>query len=380
MNDGEIRHVFHSIYGRLLPVLMKLHNKLLSLFVAILVVASVARPVLAFTSLQGCVTDPVCAAELGLQAGASAATGSTAAQGLVAGAGVGVATGVGFYLWPWGETQADDYNATGGFPSPFDASPYGGVQMQIYSPNNATTLTRNLLSWEFMTIAPGVIGWDTVTCAGSPGGGEAVDPSSVVILTTGACFANPNPGSFPTVTGDPGAIEGISGTPTPVYFPITDPTPSDATNGDSYYGPVTVPASPTNPLIWVNPTTGEPETITSPQTIPAPDIGPEGNPNPAPAPETTENSDPNLSGEYTPEDLLEPAQFNKPHFLSHAATVFADKFPLDVLGTLPEAETESCPTLTFWGTSYEVCIINDLLQALKIPTLVSFTIWALLTL
>lgn len=69
------------------------------------------------------------------------------------------------------------------------------------------------------------------------------------------------------------------------------------------------------------------------------------------------------------------------NFLVHAKTAFANKFPLDVIGTtsLP-AGTSSCPTFTFFTRSYELCFISDLIGFAKFPILLSFVIWAVMAL
>ncbi len=76
-----------------------------------------------------------------------------------------------------------------------------------------------------------------------------------------------------------------------------------------------------------------------------------------------------------------PSEFSKPNFVQYAFDVFSNKFPLDIIGSLPAGQgLNDCPTVTFWGEGFEVCIVRDFLKMLKIPVVIAFTIWALLTL
>jgi hypothetical protein len=95
-------------------------------------------------------------------------------------------------------------------------------------------------------------------------------------------------------------------------------------------------------------------------------------------------SDPELTEEDLNETLtetqLEPAEFDKINFLIHASSVFADKFPLDIFGSLPQSGNSQCPSFEFFGYEFELCWINTLLDTLKIPVVVRFAVWAFLTL
>jgi hypothetical protein len=75
------------------------------------------------------------------------------------------------------------------------------------------------------------------------------------------------------------------------------------------------------------------------------------------------------------------AQFTKPNFLQYGWQVFSNKFPLDIIGTPPQDPGATvCPTLTFWGKPFELCIVLHFIQALQVPITISFLIWAVLAL
>ena len=133
-----------------------------------------------------------------------------------------------------------------------------------------------------------------------------------------------------------------------------------------------LPDPPPTPVIDAD--SGE---LVQPEDVPLP--GEQENPDPLPEDNDQTDSD----GDGVPDRLeidIQPTTFTATHFLVHARQVFSQKFPMDMLGDLPSSGNATCPSLTLFGYTYELCIVVDFLSVLKYPAIIGVAIWALLSL
>lgn len=407
----------------------------LSLFAAlVLFLPSVA---IAQTSvdaaLRGCAAEIECAATmrgLGITGSAATAPGSSvvvpfARAGAPAAAKIitpvtqpaAAGSAIAAYFWDWGTPKAEEFAASPpGYPREFDGSPYGGVTIRVkiyndygsntfyettYAVHSYQTLTEYSSYWNVTFLKFNIRPCDWYS--GINGTSSSYfDPSGSLFGHTMASFTLVGAGGCPQLqpTGDPipqfypdpARIPDMLPAPTPIYYPQLDPDGIPGT-GDERYLPVTLPGSATEPSILVFPA-GHPLGISDPSAAWGeapltlnPQVNPDGTPAEQPAPGTDTppvdpKLDPQLSGEYSPSPAIAPAVFTKPNFISYGLSVFTTKFPLDIIGSFasPVAGSDECPVLTFWGESYEVCIIKAFFTAIKAPALVSFIIWCVVAL
>lgn len=67
------------------------------------------------------------------------------------------------------------------------------------------------------------------------------------------------------------------------------------------------------------------------------------------------------------------------NWLSHGVAVLSTKFPFDIF-TVPTGGTSNlCPEYQFFTKTYQFCMIRDLVGFLRIPTIISFLIWSVMT-
>ena len=107
-----------------------------------------------------------------------------------------------------------------------------------------------------------------------------------------------------------------------------------------------------------------------------------------------QNPDPNKSGTdpsqqqqqetvTPPSTATDPIELPRPevqNFVSYAVTKFSSKFPFDVVGQMPSgAASSACPKFTFFGRDFELCFIRDALSILRIPVVISFVIWSVMS-
>lgn len=350
-----------------------------------------ALPTFAFTSLNSCLTNPSCAAML-TQAGitgasavpaaapTAAATGAAASTIVLPNIGnaLGVGAGIAALAYAWSPQQADRLAQLYEAPQSEDLPPPGTGWTQfhyfdaglIISPLNNTnpdtvyTLGDRCLSDQgVIRLRDGV----SEGCMNNRAYGR--------LNTTRFIYIGDNPQDDFTPAVAPGA------SPTPEQFrdllgdPIEIPWPDpqagpDGQLGtdDDVYPPLTIPG----PYIGVEDGTA---------TYTPADFNADNELAPAPPEPEAEPLDRSLfEGSYQEPPPIGTVNVSAPHFLVHAMDVFSDKFPLDVLGTLPDAEASSCPVFEFYGESFEMCIINTFMDAMKVPVLVSFVIWSLLAL
>ena len=64
-----------------------------------------------------------------------------------------------------------------------------------------------------------------------------------------------------------------------------------------------------------------------------------------------------------------PSDFsNEPFFVENAVEKLGGKFPFDLLGdTVTVTGSNECPNYTFYGEQIELCFLNTVLNAVKIP-------------
>ena len=76
---------------------------------------------------------------------------------------------------------------------------------------------------------------------------------------------------------------------------------------------------------------------------------------------------------------IEPSTFQSVNFLTHGVTVFSNKFPFDIFGTIsPDIQPfDDCPTYTFFDRDFELCPIKDILTIFKYPVIIGFLIMTL---
>jgi len=76
-------------------------------------------------------------------------------------------------------------------------------------------------------------------------------------------------------------------------------------------------------------------------------------------------------------DPIQPTEFNRPNFFQYAIDTFSNKFPFDLFGTPPDAlSAPECPTYTFYGHAFQLCIISDIFGILKIPTIIAYAVYS----
>jgi hypothetical protein len=67
------------------------------------------------------------------------------------------------------------------------------------------------------------------------------------------------------------------------------------------------------------------------------------------------------------------------NFLSHAMTVLSNKFPADFFGSYSGSPgVPQCPNYSFFGKTFEFCMISEFISILKYPAIISFATWAIL--
>jgi hypothetical protein len=68
------------------------------------------------------------------------------------------------------------------------------------------------------------------------------------------------------------------------------------------------------------------------------------------------------------------------NWLSHGIQVFSNKFPFDLFsGSVSSGSVSECPNVTFFSKSFQLCPIRDLIGFLKIPVIIAFLVWNLMT-
>lgn len=408
---------------------MKHRKLLLALFLAsLLLVLPRPRVAQAFTSLQGCYQRPACAKMLidAGMVGSSVApqgvvTTSSAASAAAAGAGaaksivvpqlladgVAVGGGIAALYWPWSQEKADKVSSL--YRPPFVGGQEAGVlyryrteRIYEFQPDDTC---NSWSSHAFSFVKPQDVGKYYSSILSYR---ESFGPLSVEVTQTTCGTITHTPLDIERVDGQVDDSDSLPpqlladqlptteqltdlfGPPTEVPWPAPDPGPDGETGtDDDVY----------SPLVFPGPTIS-PDTFENPRYLPADFILPNPLANPGTDPETetgtgtgtgtatgteTEGTepafDPSLFEGASPDpESIRAAQFSKPHFLAHAFSVFSDKFPLDVIGEFPEGYADICPVFTFFNESFELCIIIDFMRVLKIPAVLSFTIWALLSL
>ena len=97
------------------------------------------------------------------------------------------------------------------------------------------------------------------------------------------------------------------------------------------------------------------------------------------APPSSGTEPPGLEGTGI-QSIIAPRVFTDPNFLTYARTKLIDNFPMDIWGTPPtEGDSTSCPRFTFWGKDFEICIILQALQILRVPVVISFIMWSIMS-
>lgn len=151
--------------------------------------------------------------------------------------------------------------------------------------------------------------------------------------------------------------------------------------------PTTIPLKNPEPTPEPTPTptpTPTPEPTKSPAVEPTPTPTPDPSPSPSPSPSGDPSPSPSPSPSPTPQpDPNESPQVDfstAENFLVHAKRVFSDKFPFDILGDFEaKGNSNECPKYTFFSHEFELCPIRDFLSMLKIPVIISFLIWAFMS-
>jgi hypothetical protein len=375
-------------------------------------------PAYAFSSLNGCVSNPECATLLGLEAayaapafvapsvvaapvGAAAAGATAAAPNLlfpaVSGA-AGVAAGTAFFRLPWGDERAAEFYNSGVTPQLGGQS--AGVQYYYDYTTNSDSLSQRYPD----NLVVGPVSAPYVQWTGPSGlspprhenyrivsdtgdgpfyhnilgatqrPGDPTNPPDPAVVITDRTFRRvdgaPDFGGSPSSNPDPGRIIDFAPSPDAVPYPVLRPTSPNPRFGPSTYRPATP-----QPYIWVNPATGLPEWRIGPFTLPAPDIGPDGGANPPP-----QLGDPDY--ELTPNDPGYDPPLIPPGLppggcdgWGYGGCQLSTQFPFDFMGSLPSLPPRPpCPSYTFFGQSMEFCFLIDILDAAKWVVWLGFSV------
>ena len=64
-------------------------------------------------------------------------------------------------------------------------------------------------------------------------------------------------------------------------------------------------------------------------------------------------------------------------FIEYAVEKLSDKFPFDIIGDYNQVlfSSNSCPSFTTWGKTYQLCQINSFFSAIKYPVVISWLIY-----
>lgn len=362
---------------------------------------------------QGVVTTAGPAAAIA--SGAPAASSIAIPQLLADGA--ALASGVAALVLPWNEDKATEL--TDLYNPPFEGGQCEGARYQI-----SYTLSSPGLGPLNNTLSPalwGPVSFDGVSLVGTDwlisfSGGEApagyTGPTTPSQLTSSRSASvtrgepkisdinaepisgnndcgSPEPELQPGEVPSPDRMDELFGTPQQVPFPTSQPGPDgEPDTGDDIYPPLILPGPTISPDTDGNPAYS-PSDLTIPNpadpnydpgTDPGGDSGTDPGTDPDPQPEVEPFPRELFEGEPLDTQPLESVNFDAPHFIPYAFQVFSTKFPLDAIGSLPDGTERVCPVFSFFGESFEFCIINDAMDALKVPVLVSFVIWALMAL
>jgi hypothetical protein len=77
---------------------------------------------------------------------------------------------------------------------------------------------------------------------------------------------------------------------------------------------------------------------------------------------------PSLAQEEEPLDIPQFDFSEEPFFLTNAISALSTKFPFDMLGsTTGGSSGGDCPTYEFFGENIQLCILRDIIMAVKIP-------------
>lgn len=151
----------------------------------------------------------------------------------------------------------------------------------------------------------------------------------------------------------------------PLWMAPSNPNPSDQ-DGDGY--PDSDPDL--DPDGGTDPSTGDsPETAQEPQNLSGSGAATGAFP----------SSEDCATAACAAIESFSPWQFDRPPVYEYARTALATKFPFDMFGSLPAGST-SCPNFTFFGYTYQLCELNDFVEALSTPIVISFIIYAILVL
>lgn len=369
----------------------------------------------AFTSLNSCLSTPSCAAMLGVTGGSSVPAGiattalPTAAATAVAQT-AGMSTGLKVLfaggaaslgplalhtMSPDDVSEYDSLFQSSPDPDPSvggDYSGKGGVTVRYYDTRAGVGYrTRAVLSYAVQPNPNTSSNFNYlrgVNCDGSPwpgmdSSGRDYVPSSKTITptvtATGSCFPSPPPEQQgETEQG----LKDKLGTPVTVR-------PAYDNDGQQKYGqPVVFPdggvvVGPDNQPRVVPPGGSyDPNTdlIKDPTTDPTTDPATDPN-SPDPA-NVNDPNNPDFGTAPGPSEAIPEPDFQGPHFLVHAKNVFAEKFPLDIIGDFGSAGgSEACPVFgPFFGWTHEICPLVNIVNMVKVPSIVAFIIWAVLTL
>jgi len=190
---------------------------------------------------------------------------------------------------------------------------------------------------------------------GDPGYDPAHDP----LLMPPA--NSPGTGTRPALTPDE-VIPAL----TPHIIPSGEARPGERRNSPFYIpGFGLVPAGTPFPNLDGSPNPGE---------------GTEPSPSPSPSPPGSgDGSPPGLAGTGITAAIA-PTVFSDPNFVEYAKVKLIDNFPVDIWGTPPNAgDIGQCPSFSFWGKDFQICIILQALQVLRVPVVISFIMWAVMS-
>jgi len=68
-------------------------------------------------------------------------------------------------------------------------------------------------------------------------------------------------------------------------------------------------------------------------------------------------------------------QFTCPNFLTYAQAKLANKFPFDVIGSTSWMQSSStCPSLSYWGETFQLCEINTFVGVVQYPIWFTFLV------
>lgn len=333
--------------------------------------------------LQGCSTDPVCAATLSQMAPAGSSALATvpiqtipvaqpaAALFVPAGDSIAVGLGVAGLWYEWGDEFASLAANLLGWPGetavgtgdPQDMSPYGGVLVEVIQPSGAV-YQESALEYQFKDVF-GVQGVKTTSCGGGVNEVQLKDGDTVnfsIVSPHSACFPTPGPELEEIYD-----IEGIIDiAPAPQQIPY----PTVQVGGQTETLPYILPASEELPVIVIqpNPAGTEPEYRTEPLILEEGQLLDEnGNPIPGQVGE-------NVTVEFPDINPADP-QSSGCSGWGYAWCQLQDNFPFDVIGTMPTLPAEPpCPSFTFFTETMEFCWLKTLLDGLIVAVTIGVTL------